>query len=100
MNKALAAPLFRVRLTRNPHGKGFALTVHLRKGAGYRAFDLPGHSMNAAHTVRKHLYIPGFTFTLATNHRRISTWVKGPARKALWVSLRRNGNGCYVPGWW
>lgn len=100
MNAALTAPLLRTHLERNAHGKGFRFTLHFRKGAGYRAFDLPGHSMNAAHPVRMRLYIPGVTLTVATNQRKLVR--SGLARKVrrLYVSLRTNGNPRYLPAWW
>lgn len=109
--KQYKAPLFRVSLSRNPHGKGFNFRISLRKGAGYMAFYLPGLSRNVAHRFRKHLYIPGVTFEVATNqksmnpdgrvwHNRTATWKNIPKRKRLHISLRKNGNPNYCPAWW
>lgn len=100
MNRALSAPLFRTRLARNPYGKGFVFTLQLRKGAGYRAFDLPGHSMNVAHRFRRHLYIPGVTFTVATNQRPSGWQGRDRKNRRLVVSLRKNGNAWFCPAWW
>lgn len=96
-NSALKSPLFSTRYEHAPFGRpGWSLHVRFRLGAGCRAFDLPGHSMNVHHRLRKHLFIPGFTFVIATHQRHMFT--RRPKR--LWVKLYRNGNQPYVPGWW
>lgn len=86
------------------HGAGWMLRIRpLRRGAGYRAYDFPWYSPSVhAPRWRRYGYISGRTIVLARNVKPAQQVRNGKPtrRRAWWLTVTKNGNPRYLPGWW
>lgn len=87
--------LGRIRVERNPYGKGWVLTIQFGPGAGYRWVDFGPYRQSIHARWWEHLTICGRTARIGTNVK-----VNDKRRRFAFHLPTKNANRRFYPWWW